>query len=70
LLKASPAVADVMRMGTRIISVCDVFQVITPEPAGLREEPGGDAGAQFDPAAVKAFKANLDARPALPQAAA
>jgi HD-GYP domain-containing protein (c-di-GMP phosphodiesterase class II) len=66
LLKAAPAVVDVLRMGTRIIAVCDVFQAIG---SARVHEPPAEPAAPFDLAAVKAFKAELAAQDELPQAA-
>jgi HD-GYP domain-containing protein (c-di-GMP phosphodiesterase class II) len=66
LLKEPPVVVDVLSMGTRIISICDVFQAIRAE---RDYDAPAEPAAQFDLAAVKAFKAQLAAQDALPQAA-
>ena len=69
---------EAIPLASRIIFVCDAFHAMTSErPYGTPREPAAAlaeltacAGTQFDPAVVKAFKAELGAGAELPQTAA
>jgi diguanylate cyclase (GGDEF)-like protein/PAS domain S-box-containing protein len=64
---------EAIPLASRIIFVCDAYHAMTTErpygtpmdPAAAVEELSLCAGTQFDPAVVKAFKAELGARPEL-----
>jgi HD-GYP domain-containing protein (c-di-GMP phosphodiesterase class II) len=69
---------EAIPLASRIIFVCDAYHAMTSErpygtprqPAAALEELTRCAGTQFDPAVVKAFKAELGAGAELPQTAA
>jgi HD-GYP domain-containing protein (c-di-GMP phosphodiesterase class II) len=66
---------EAIPLASRVIFVCDAFHAMTSErpygtpmePAAALEELTRCAGTQFDPAVVKAFKAELAAAPERPQ---